>query len=183
MNRVMILGSAGSGKSTLSRKLSSILDLPVIHLDKYYWKPNWVPTPAEEWDRVVEELTMTEQWIIDGNYSRTLDLRISRADVVIYLDMPRWLCMYRIVKRRVMYHRKSRPDMNEGCPEKLDVEFIKWVWNYRTRSRTKTIEKLERSKNQTEIIIARNRKEVNELLKRLANNQARSGTNESEQIT
>lgn len=167
MNRVMIIGSAGSGKSTLTQKLSNILALPVIHLDKYYWKPNWIPTPNEEWDQVVNEFTMKEQWIMDGNYSRTIDLRISRADLIIYLDMPRWLCLYRILKRRVKYHKKTRPDMNEECPEKIDLEFIRWVWKYRGRSRLKTLEKLEQVKNQKEIIIVTNRKQVDEIIYRL----------------
>ncbi|MCL6604602.1 MAG: DNA topology modulation protein [Paenibacillus sp.] len=174
MNRVLVLGSGGSGKSTLSQNLSKILHLPVIHLDKHFWKPNWVPTPNDEWDKVVESFTMKEQWIIDGNYSRTMDIRISRADLIIYLDMPRWLCMYRILKRRVMYHKKSRPDMNEECPEKIDFEFIKWVWNYRKRSRIKTIEKLElvQAKNQKQIIIVKTQKQVKELIDRLEKNKA-----------
>ncbi|WP_306795338.1 AAA family ATPase [Cohnella sp. GbtcB17] len=101
MNRILIIGSAGSGKSTLSQRISEELKLPVIHLDKYYWKPNWVPTPNEEWDNFVIEATNQEQWIMDGNYTRTLDLRLKRADTVIFLDLSRWLCLYRIIKRRI----------------------------------------------------------------------------------
>jgi adenylate kinase family enzyme len=169
---VIILGSAGSGKSTLSQKLSVILSLPVIHLDKYFWMPNWVQTPNEEWDKIVEDFTMEEQWIIDGNYSRTMDIRIKRADLIIYLDMPRWLCLYQIFKRRIMYHKKTRPDMNEECPEKIDFEFVKWVWNYRRRSRIKTLEKLDQVKNQKEVIILKSRKQVDEFINRLEKNKA-----------
>lgn len=163
MNRVIVLGSAGSGKSTLSRKLSKILNLPIIHLDKYFWKANWVPTPNEEWDKFVENLTMEEQWIIDGNYSRTMDIRIKRADLIIYLDIPRWLCLYQLLKRRIIYHNKTRPDMNEGCPEKIDFQFIKWVWNYRRRNRIETLEKLEQVKNQKQVIIVKKRKQAAEI--------------------
>lgn len=167
MNRIMILGSAGSGKSTLSQKLGPIYNLPVIHLDKYYWKADWVGTPNEEWDSIVEDLTMQDQWIIDGNYSRTIDIRMKRANLIIYLDMPRWLCLYRVLKRRVIYHKKTRPDMNEKCPEKIDLEFLKWVWNYRKRSRGKTLSKLEQIKNDKQVIIVKNRKQVFELLEKL----------------
>lgn len=170
MNRVMILGSAGSGKSTLARKLSNILNLPVIHLDRYYWNPNWIPTPNEEWDEIVKDFTKKEQWIIDGNYSRTMDIRIERADLIIYLDMPRWLCLCRIFQRRVMYRKKTRPDMNEECPEKIDIEFIQWVWNYRKRGRLKTLEKLEQLKNQKIINIVKTPKQVDELIHRLEKN-------------
>jgi adenylate kinase family enzyme len=172
MNRVIVIGSAGSGKSTLSQKLSKILNLPVIHLDKYFWKPNWVQTPNEEWDMLVEDFTMEEQWIIDGNYSRTMDMRIKRADLIIYLDMPRWLCLYRVLKRRLMYHKKTRPDMNEECPEKIDFEFVKWVWNYRKRSRMKTLEKLDQVKNQKDVIIVKSRKQIDEFINRLEKNKA-----------
>ncbi|AJY76195.1 DNA topology modulation protein [Paenibacillus beijingensis] len=167
MNRVLVLGSAGSGKSTLSQKLGTILDLPVIHLDSYYWKPNWVSTSNEEWDQIVEELTMKDQWIMNGNYSRTMDIRIKRADMIIFLDMPMLLCIYRVIKRRLMYHKKTRPDMNEGCPEKLDWEFFKWVWNYRKRSRMGTLHKLEQVKKDKQIIIVKTKKQINELMNTL----------------
>jgi adenylate kinase family enzyme len=166
MNRIMIIGSAGSGKSTLSQGLGKIFDLPVIHLDRHYWKPNWVATPNAEWDKVVENFTMREQWIIDGNYSRTMDIRIRRAELIIYLDMPMWLCIYRVIKRRIMYHKKTRPDLNEECPEKLDCEFFKWVWNYRRRSGMRTINKLEQVMNQKQVVILKNRTQVNELIHR-----------------
>lgn len=164
MKRILIIGSAGSGKSTLSQKLGSILHLPIIHLDKHYWKPNWVPTPNEEWDQTVEEFTMRDEWIMDGNYSRTLDTRLKRADLIIFLDMPMLLCMYRVIKRRIKYHKKMRPDLNEDCPEKLDWEFLKWVWTYKKRSRVRVLNKLDQVKNDKQIIILRNRKEVNELI-------------------
>mgnify|MGYP001019937704 CR=1 FL=1 len=166
MDRILVLGSAGSGKSTLSRKLGSIFDLPVIHLDRYYWNPNWVPTSDEEWDQRVEALSRQERWIIDGNYSRTLDIRIGRADTIIFLDMPTLLCIYRVIKRRVMYHRKTRPDLNERCPEKLDWAFLKWVWNFRRRSRPRVVQKLQEASSEKQIIILKNRKQVDDFIRR-----------------
>jgi adenylate kinase family enzyme len=131
MDRILIIGSGGSGKSTLSQELSKVMDLPIIHLDRFYWKPKWVPTPNEEWDHFVEEAANEEQWIMDGNYSRTLDLRLKRADAIIFLDMPTILCIYPIIKRRIKYHGKTRSDLNQECPEKLDWAFFIWVWNYK----------------------------------------------------
>ncbi|RXZ77469.1 DNA topology modulation protein [Paenibacillaceae bacterium] len=164
MNRILVIGSGGSGKSTLSQKLSNILDLPVIHLDTYFWNPNWVSKPNEEWDKIVEQFTNEDHWIIDGNYSRTMDIRIKKADLIIFLDMPRLLCIYRIIKRRIMYHNKTRPDLNAECKEKLDWEFIKWVWNYRKRSRMNTLKKLEQIKEHQQVIILKTRKQVNEFI-------------------
>ncbi|SEO93863.1 DNA topology modulation protein [Paenibacillus sp. OV219] len=165
MNRILIIGSPGSGKSTLAQKLGRIWSLHVIHLDAHFWKPNWVMPQEAEWDQTIERLTMQEQWIIDGNYSRTMDKRIERADLIILLDMPRWLCMYRIFKRRVMFHKKTRPDMNEGCEEKIDWAFVKWVWQYPKRSRMKTLNKLEQAAaSGKQVIILQTRKQVKELL-------------------
>lgn len=167
MKRVMVIGCSGSGKSTLSRKLHSLLRLPVIHLDRHYWKPAWTPTSNEEWDSQVEAFAMREQWIIDGNYSRTLEQRMRRADLIVLLDMPRWLCLYRVLKRRIQYHGKTRPDLNEDCPEKLDFEFLKWIWNYRKRSRAQTLDKLEQVKGHTEVVIIRSGQQLRAFIARL----------------
>ncbi|REE94553.1 adenylate kinase family enzyme [Paenibacillus taihuensis] len=165
MNRILIVGSSGSGKSTLAQQLGRIWSLPVIHLDAYYWRPNWVAPQKAEWDQTITQLTMQEQWVIDGNYARTMEKRIERADLIILLDMPRWLCMVRIFKRRIMFHKKTRPDMNEGCQEKIDWAFIKWVWNYPKRSRLSTLSKLETAAAQgKQVIIVNTRKQVKELL-------------------
>lgn len=168
MDRVIVIGCSGSGKSTLSQKLHRILQLPIIHLDRYYWQANWQATEQEEWDQKVTEFALTDRWIIDGNYSRTLDIRIERANVIVFLDIPRWLCMYRIVKRRIHYHGRTRPDLNKDCPEKLDIGFLKWVWNYRKRNRVKTLEKLEQVKEHKKIVIIRNKKQLEELIEQLS---------------
>lgn len=79
---------------------------------------------------------------MDGNYSGTLDVRLEACDTVIFLDMPRLLCLWRLLKRAISYRNRSRPDMAEGCHEKLNLEFIFWVWNYASRTRPKVVEKL-----------------------------------------
>lgn len=167
MKRILIIGSAGAGKSTLSRKLSRLIGVPVIHLDRYYWQPNWVATPNDQWDDAVRSFAEQEAWIMDGNYSRTLDMRIARADTVIFLDAPRLLCLYRVIKRRIQYHGRTRPDLNEECPEKLDWPFLLWVWNYRNRSRPGIIKKLEAIEGDKTVIIAKSRKEVEALLEQM----------------
>lgn len=163
MKRMMIIGCGGSGKSTLARQLGQILQLPVRHLDYYYWKPGWVPTPAEEWDPFQEKLVQEEQWIIDGNYNRTLDIRMRRADVIILLDYSRWLTVYRVIKRRIMYHGKTRPDLNEQCPESLDLEFVKWAWNFKKTRIPGILEKFKTYPDK-KIIILKAPKEAKQLL-------------------
>lgn len=93
MERVAIIGPGGAGKSTLARQLGAITGVPVIHLDREHWKPGWVETPAAEWEERVRELAAAERWIIDGNYGGTLDVRLDRADTVVFLDFGRFRCL------------------------------------------------------------------------------------------
>lgn len=167
MKRIMIIGSGGSGKSTFSSKLSEALGLPLYHLDAYYWKPGWIATPKQEWDEFLRELIQNDEWIIDGNYNRTIDIRILRADTIIFFDLPPWVTTYRIIKRRIKYHGRTRPDLNEGCPEQLDWEFIKWVWNFRKNKRPGILEKLKKYEKEKKIIILKTRKEVTNFIDQL----------------
>jgi len=164
VNRILIIGCPGSGKSTLSQQLGDILSLPVIHLDRYYWKPNWVPTPKDEWGQFLVDATEQDQWILDGNYIGTLDLRLQHADTVIFLDMPRYLCIYRIIKRRIQYQGRTRPDLNEDCPEKLDGSFIRWVWNYNKQTRQQVMQRLKGLDSSKRIFVLKNRRDVRELI-------------------
>jgi adenylate kinase family enzyme len=142
MQRVSIVGSAGSGKSTLARRLGEITGLPVIHIDTLFWLPGWVSRPDVELDALLLQEVVKDRWIIDGNYSRTLPARLAAADTVIWLDFGRPTCLWRAVKRRILYHGRSRPDMTAGCQEKIDLEFLLWIWRYPARSRARTAERL-----------------------------------------
>jgi adenylate kinase family enzyme len=139
MKRVLVIGSGGAGKSTFARRLSERLNLELIHLDQLYWRPGWVESPKSEWQETIDELVKRDAWVMDGNYSGTFAARIAACDTVIFLDLPRRVCLWRIIKRRALYGRRTRPDMAAGCPEQLSWEFILWVWNYRRRSRPKVL--------------------------------------------
>ncbi|WP_322924082.1 DNA topology modulation protein [Paenibacillus campi] len=167
MKRIVILGCSGSGKSTLSMQLQPLLNVPLIHLDRYYWKPNWQATEDEEWDRLVTEFAAAAEWIIDGNYFRTLDLRLKRAELIVWLDMPRRVCLYRVMKRWIRYYGRTRPDLNEECPEKIDWAFLRWVWNYPTRTRPRTIAKLQQLAPHQQVVIIQNRKQLHAFIARL----------------
>ena len=163
MNRVVVIGSGGSGKSTFSRELGRAIRIPVIHLDREYWRPGWEETPKDEWAIRVAEMLGGERWIIDGNFGGTREMRMRAADTIIFLDLPRRVCLYRILKRTVKYYGRSRPDMAEGCNERLDLEFILWVWNYRNRGRKRILAELE-GLGDRRVIILKNRRQVIEFL-------------------
>ena len=97
--RVIVTGLAGSGKSTFAVALASKTGLPVIHLDLHFWKPGWVPPSETEWRETQLHVLAGDAWIADGNYDETLDLRLKRADAVVVLDMPWWLCSGRALLR------------------------------------------------------------------------------------
>jgi adenylate kinase family enzyme len=164
MRKVLIIGPGGAGKSTLANQLGKLLDVEVLHLDKFYWHPGWVKTEKAEWSATVEELLNRDAWIMDGNYSGTLAIRYKACDTVIFLDIGRLVCLRRVLKRAVMYRKQSRPDMAEGCPEKLSWEFILWIWNYPNRTRPKIVRMLESDPEEKKIIRLRSRSEVKRFL-------------------
>jgi adenylate kinase family enzyme len=131
MQRILIIGCSGGGKSTLSRALHEKLKLPVTHLDVLWWKPGWVESTYDEFRPKVTAACAQDRWIIDGNFSRTFDIRMPRADTIIWLDQPRLLCLWRAFWRTTSQFGRNRADLAPGCPEKYDWEFYKFIWNYR----------------------------------------------------
>jgi adenylate kinase family enzyme len=147
VRRILILGNAGSGKSTLARELGAMLELPVLHLDTIFWKPGWVESSHEEYDTKLTQFLEHDSWVIDGNNSRTMPLRFGLADAVIVLDLPLWISLYRVFKRNFQYRGRSRPDITEGCNEKIDLEFLQWILiRYPKRNRPKNLALLEQAR-------------------------------------
>lgn len=124
MRRVLVIGSPGAGKSTFAARLADRSGLPLIHLDQEYWRPSWIEPPKDDWRQIVSGLIARDSWIMDGNFGGTLELRLSRADTVIDLQLPAWLCVWRLLRRIISSAGKTRADMAEGCPEHLDFSFL-----------------------------------------------------------
>ncbi|WP_037593079.1 hypothetical protein [Sporosarcina sp. D27] len=135
MNRILVMGvSAGTGKSTFARTLGEKLNYPVTYLDSLYFEPGWKEVSDEVFQRRQVDATVGSNWIIEGNYSKTLSVRENYADTVVYLELPLYLCLFRVLKRRIKYHHQTRPELGKECPEKLDWEFLKYiVTTYRRR--------------------------------------------------
>ncbi|GIO25623.1 AAA family ATPase [Ornithinibacillus bavariensis] len=171
MKKITILGNPGAGKSTLAKKLGNMLNIPVYHMDTFYWKPGWVARDEQELLQLHDEVLTQERWIIDGNYSVTLSKRLEEADTVIFLHYSTIKCLYGITKRRIQYRKKARPDIGKDCPERLNVDFILWTKNFNKNKAVKIYEKLARIPH-AEVHIFRNRKQLKNFLKELEQNLA-----------
>lgn len=164
MNRISIVGISGSGKSTLANNLGKKLNLPVFHLDKYYWDVGWKERYAikEEFNNVAKGFAEQDKWIIDGNYRGSMDMRFDRAEIIIFLDFPKWRCILRVLKRAL--NRNQPFDKTEGVKDKVDWFLIKWIWNYPTKvMREKVLKYADKKK----VYILKNNKDISDLLLKL----------------
>jgi adenylate kinase family enzyme len=130
MQRVLIIGIPGAGKSTFARALAERTGLPLIHLDQEFWQPSWQTMPRTQWEAHVTDLVIRPTWIMDGNYDRSLPIRLPRADTVILFDMPRRRAVWRVARRIATNYGHVRPDMAPDCPEWIDWAFIRYIWNF-----------------------------------------------------
>ena len=161
-SRIIIVGSAGSGKSYLAKRMAEITGYPFVHLDNEYWKPGWVKTPREEWIASQKKMMNTEQWIIDGNYNSTMELRFEASDAVIFLDINRFVCIYSAIKR----HGKKRSDLPDYLTENFDkefIEFLKWIWEFPKTGKKRIVE-LHNIYAEKPFIVLKSRKEVNQFI-------------------
>jgi adenylate kinase family enzyme len=164
MKKVLVIGSGGAGKSTFAARLAARTGLPLIHLDAVYWRPGWVETPKDAWRQSVERLVSEEAWLMDGNFGGTLELRLAACDTVIFLDLPRALCLWRVLLRRLRFLGRTRPDMSPGCPERLTWEFLQWIWTYPSARRPKLLARLEALRGEKNVVVLRSRREVEAFL-------------------
>ena len=165
MERVMVIGCGGAGKSTLARQLGEITGLPVVHLDQIWWGPgNWQHISREEFDRLLTLGTEKDRWILDGNFNRTLKLRLSRCDTVIYLDYPRLVCLKNWIGRVIRNWGTARADMAPGCSEWFDPEMAQWIWQFNSKNRSRYYQLLSKQEEK-QIYILKNRRQVKKFLK------------------
>ncbi|WP_114577882.1 AAA family ATPase [Saliphagus sp. LR7] len=163
MNRIAVMGPPGAGKSTFSRRLGERTELPVIHLDAHYWGPNWEGPPTDEWRQTHRELIEGDAWIIDGNYGSTAAERLDAADTVIFLESSRYVCLFRVLKRRLL---RDNPAMAEGCSPKVEPSFLLYTWRFNTEKRP-SLKEMARTREATELITLRSSQDREGLLTRL----------------
>lgn len=133
MQRVLVIGCSGAGKSTTAVRLGATLSLPVHHLDQLFWQPGWREAPREQFDDNLARVLAEASWVIDGYFSRTLPQRLEAADTVLWLDFSTGACLRGVLTRWVRFRGRQRPDMGLNCPEKIDWPFLWYVVRWRAR--------------------------------------------------
>ena len=165
MRRVLIIGCPGAGKTTFAQKLANKTGLPLVHLDRLYWRGRWEHLSEEAFDTALQMELDKPEWVMDGNYDRTLSRRLKYCDTVFFFDLPTVTCLWGITKRLRQNHGISRRDMGENCTERLDrnfVELFRKTWYFNRKHRKKYHEML---KNTGNCVIFKNRKQADKYLK------------------
>ena len=169
MKKVLLIGPGGAGKSTLATELGKKTGLPVVHLDSLYWKPDWIPTAREEWHSVLARVTAGDAWILDGNYGGTLEMRIAASDTIVVLDLPPWLCAWRLLERRLRFHGRPRPELPHRCNEQLSADFLWWALTYRRRRLPRLLSRLRAAEREgKKVHVLRSRQQVPRFLEHAA---------------
>ena len=167
--KIAVIGYSGAGKSTLARALGERYGIPVLHFDCVQFTPNWQERDRGEAHRIVHEFMEQPQWVMDGTYSKfEYERRLEEADAIIFLDFPRLACFFRAWKRYFQFRGGTRSDMADGCIEKMDMEFVRWLlWKGRTRKRKEKFQKvIEQYPDKT--VVLKSQKEINEYLEGLS---------------
>jgi adenylate kinase family enzyme len=164
MEKIVIIGSAGTGKSTFARKLGSILHIRVYHLDRIFWQRGWVKKSSETRIDILQHLVQDKQWIIEGSYLSSSEPRLNAADTVIFLDNAPLVCFQRIIKRHLNYHEHSRRDIPQGSKDKLTLLLLSKVLVFPFRGRRALKQKLRNYGLSKQIIWLRSGKEAKDFL-------------------
>jgi adenylate kinase family enzyme len=160
----MVVGCAGAGKSTFGRRLAAELDLPLFHLDQYFWRSGWQPPDPQEWRDQVVALAAEPTWIMDGNYANTFDIRMPRTDTLIWLDHPRSVCLRRVLMRTLTGYGRTRADLPENCPERFELAFLRYVWNFHRQHRPRIENGIKIFGGHLRVVVLGNDRDMNSFL-------------------
>ena len=160
--KIAVIGYSGSGKSTLARKLSAMTGAEVLHFDSVYWMPGWEHRSREEMRAIISGfLDRHDDWVIDGTYSKIcFERRMAEADRIVLLQFSALSCLWRVWKRYRTHKGCTRPDMGEGCTEKLDAEFVRWVLRKGRTGEAEAVFRQVRDRYPSKVVLIRNQRQL-----------------------
>lgn len=155
MDRILVVGCGGSGKTHLARQLAGVLDLPLTHLDGVYYDAEWHVLPQKEFAECQRELVRQNRWVIEGNYASTLPIRLAAADTVLFLDLPAVTCLLGVLQRRWRY--RGGQHGNDGVFDRITPSFVRYIWGYRRSMRPRVQRLITEHGDHAELITLRSR--------------------------
>ena len=162
--RILVIGCSGSGKSTLAQRLAGRRGLPYVSMDReVFWLPGWKARPRTEALARLQAIVAEEHWVLDGTSPGTLPLRLPRTHLVLWLRPPRWVSVYGVVSRWLKLRGRTRHEMADGCPERINREFLTYVWNFE-KTESPEIEERLAAAPQVPVLVLKSRHEMRVLL-------------------
>jgi adenylate kinase family enzyme len=164
-NRILVVGCSGGGKTTLSLQLCSRLGLPFVSMDRdFFWLPGWVKRQKEDERALIASKVAEVRWLMDGTGPSTFDLRLPRADVLIWVRLRRKICLWGVIKRTIRSYGRERLEMAPGCPERLDWEFLRYIWNFEKKDTPKVVAGLKQFGPNVPVFQLKTRRDMRALL-------------------
>jgi adenylate kinase family enzyme len=164
-NRILVIGCSGGGKTTLSLQLCRRLGLPFVSMDRdFFWLPGWVQRSKTQERALIAAKVADDRWLMDGTGPSTFDLRLPRADVVIWVRLRRKVCLWGVIKRTIRSYGRERLEMAPGCPERLDWEFLRYIWNFEKKDTPKVVAGLKQFGPTVPVLQLKTRRDMRALL-------------------
>jgi adenylate kinase family enzyme len=165
--KVMVIGYSGSGKSTFAKRFSSLYDLPILHLDRVFFGPNWVERDKTVVETEIRSFMKQDHWMIDGHYRHLAKERFQESTHIFIFDFNRFKCLYGAIIRRIKHHNKSRDSIADGCKERLNLSFIWWILYTGRKKDTKVLLKGYQKTYSEKVIVFKSRRQVSLYLKKI----------------
>jgi adenylate kinase family enzyme len=162
--RVIVIGSPGAEKGALARAISERLKIPCIELERLYWRPGWQKPASDEWRAQVTELAAREDWVMEGTFPSTLDIRVARADWLVYIDAPMPVCLIRKLKEMTRGRRDPKAEVAPGCPQRFNGRLLRFIWHFPTSIGPRINTIIARERRNRTIFILRTKREMDDFL-------------------